>query len=572
MEKIQGKKGKKEFNEEVLSNFVYNATAGIIEKNKQELPKIYDAQFGDYYLQYCKEMGLKNIKTEKEAIDSLNKEFIKCVQGTFIPVVKKTRSLNKSYIVFQDICASCRIQMREKYGEFNYYEMEKSENPKAREEYAKFEQWVTQTQKTFEQYKEEVDKYEKSIEKNKKAIKKKAQSLNKSNLSDNVNTPDELISRSIFAATGAAMFWAGTVASGISLGALIFDEGGKKALVGAIAGLAVAVIGDFMWKDAEELHAIFGSEEDKFAFYNQIDEFFKQFGFDDRHDAYNYINDKVSILPQSEKEALIDAIIENQKLTIAQTYGYNSVQSAMEAAQEAAKAQTLTLDGALQIQSEEYADVQNIIARRFGFKDYQHAVEYLNAHKVISEETDVVNFDDLISKTMSKEFNKLDNYQSNAINSIKAQSWPQEVTDYGEFNQMMYEMKSSDVFKEIYYNKMLSNKNYGYGADNVANAMYSDLVDKVGVDDANKYAEIPTKQTTLESAIDSINSDQNLSISEMIDPSMLWLSGFGLVSGTVIKSIPGIKALATKSKQKKLVKSIVERSEQVKADAETRKK
>ena len=539
----------KKSKEEVLSDFTYEITADILKKNNQQLPQIYNEQFADYYLQYCKEMGLKNIKTKKQALDVLNKDFIKGVQGSLLPLVKKTRSLNKSYIVFQDVCASCRIQMKEKYGEFNYYEMEKSKNPKAREEYARFEQWVNQSQNVFKQYKVDT-----------KAIL------------DNVNTPNELLSRSIFSAVGSLMFLSGVVASGISIGALLFDDGGRKALVGAIAGLAVAVTGDLMRRNAEELNAIYGSEEDKFAYYNQIDEFFKQFGFDDRHDAYNYINDNVSILPQAEKQALIDAIIENQKLTIAQAHGYDSIQSAIDAAQAAATPSTLTLDGALQIQAQEYANTQNIIARKYGFTDYQHAVEYLNGHKTTNQETGVVNYDDLISKTMAKEFSNLDNYQSSAINSIKTQTWPQQVTDYGEFNQMMYEMKSSDVFKEIYYDKMLSNENYGYGVDNVANSMYSDLVDKVGVDDANKYAEIPTKQTTLESAVDSINSDQHFAISEMIDPSMLWLCGAGLVSGTAIKSIPGIKAIVTNAKQKKLIKTIGKRNQQIAEDTAIRKK
>ena len=138
---------------EVLSDFAYNLTAYISKKNKQKLPQIYDDQFAEYFLQYCKDVGLENIKTKKQAVEILNKDFVKGVQGTLIPLVKKNRSLNKSYMVFQNVCASCRVQMRQKYGAVNYYEMEKSKNKRAREEYAKFEQWAEQTTSTFEQYK-----------------------------------------------------------------------------------------------------------------------------------------------------------------------------------------------------------------------------------------------------------------------------------------------------------------------------------------------------------------------------------------------------------------------------------
>ena len=533
---------------EVLSDFAYNLTADISKKNKQKLPQIYDDQFAEYFLQYCKDVGLENIKTKKQAVEILNKDFVKGVQGTLIPLVKKNRSLNKSYMVFQNVCASCRVQMRQKYGEVNYYEMEKSKNKRAREEYAKFEQWAEQTTSTFEQYKVDT----------KAAL--------------NAKTPNDLINQSM----AMPVIWIGVGAIGVGVlysfwMALNEDDD----LIGSLAVLGIGAGAIAIGYFAPE-HQI---SEKEFAQKNQLDQFFQQYGFKDRHEGYDYLNDYISLMPQSEKQALIDAVVANQELTTAQAYGFSSVQQAVDAANASASTKNLTLNDALLIQSNQYSKAQDVISQKYGLTDYQGAINYLNAHKILKGETNseipravragwsVYDYDDPNAKFLAEELSKLDQYQSTAITSIKSQTWPQSVSDYGELNQMMYELKSAEIVKQVCYDRMLSSEDYGYGVDNLANGVYSDLVDKIGVDNANKYSQIPTNSNTLASDVASAKVENSFSIIDAFDSSMLWLAGAGVVAGTTLRSIPGIKTLATNSKKKKLIKKIAQQEEQLEQDS-----
>lgn len=535
--------------EEILSDYVYDTTVGIAKRNKRKLPTIYGEEFAEYFLEYCKENGVKNVKTKKQALEILNKDFIKGVQGSLIPVVKKKRSLNKSYVVFQDVCAFCRLKMKEKYGEFNYYEMEKSKNKKAREEYARFEEWADKTRETFEQHKVDT-----------KAI-------------INGKSPNDLLNQSMIP---------GFI--GIGGGLIAFDalyafwtwasEEDDYVSVLIILGMGIGLVSLGYFMDPVERQI----SEKEFAKNNNLDQFFQQFGFKDRHEGYDYLNDYISVMPQAEKQALIDAIIENQKLTTAHTYGFSSIQEAIDAANATAGTKNLTLDEALQIQAVQYSNAQDSIAKKYGISDYKSAVDYLNSHKILKGETEfrsrsgsgagwsVYDYDDPNAKVLAQELSKLDTYQANAVNSVKSQTWPQEVVDYGDLNQMMYEMKSTDIIKQVCYDHMLSSENYGYGVDNLANGAYSDLVDRIGVDNANKYAEIPVKPNTLGSEADLASGGHSFSISDALDASMLWLAGAGFIASATLRSVPGIKALHTNSKKKKLVKKIAERDEQIAQD------
>ena len=492
--------------EQVLSDFVYGLTKKLSKDKKVELDAIYTSEWGEYFANYLNTFQHKRFEKEispEEAVEKLNESFIKDVQGSYIPLVRRRRDVVDAFEMFQSVCASVRLQIKNKYGVEDFYSLKDSENKKAREECLRFEEFAKSGEKTLTKHQ-----------------------LNEHYYKLSKNNPKAMQNQSFidWAAVGMAV---GSVVIGEVVFILENIEGEQSDRVNRIlffGPMVGAVPWYFVFKRMNENDA--------------IDGIFKSYGIYGRDNAYDYLNDYLMVMPMKEKQQLIDAIIENNKLTIAHKYGFSNVEDAFLAAQSASSQKEITLNEALNVENATYQLTRDSIAQRYGFTDYNDAMLYLADKKTRTNQAH--KYTELNANAMSREFEEMDDVHQKALESIKNQTWPQTQTDYGDYNNMMSEFKAVDIIKEAYYDKMLSSDNYAYGTDNAANVMYADFVDHVGVDKANKLAGIPTKQVEASTIGADYQAVSTCDVAGVDASALEALAVGGIALGAAFRLAPGI--------------------------------
>ncbi len=454
-----------------LTKFLTN----FFEKRyKGDLPKVYEPMFENYYRAYLKHLGVKP-KSIKNATDMLNRDYFSSVIGSRLPI-KSDRSIRKAYDVFTDAYAYVELAILRKYKVDSFKDLKKVSAAKS--ECDALESWKRNAEGEF---------------------RKRAYALHQANQAR--LSPDAFMSSSIALMLPILVGFGGAIAGAIPSIAKDDIESSATptiifgAIVGGALGCGLAVL------------------QDKVINPNS---YVVDFGFANKQELYSYMAEYLKVLPQEEKVALINEMVDNYKLTLAHENGFSSVDEAMQVAQQGAKDVEITLQQALTENSTTFDYARQNLANRYGLSSYEDAINYLNIHKILTGKTNgkaewsEYSYDIPEAKAMAIEINKLDQFQARQITELKSQTWPQVVTDYGKYQDMMLKIDSLDNFNNNLNAEALSNIEYAFGVDNVANVVYSELADKYGAGRVNDEAGIKHIETILEKVGASLGSNNDV--------------------------------------------------------------
>ncbi len=571
-EKIENMPDMKVRNEKLLDLMIKAQLRKAKANGKENAFNFYNGAYEEYFADYVRTLKDKKSITTNHAIKELNVNLVKSSVGNFVKGAGTWYNIENAYNIFKSVVASAEVDIAKKYNATSYYELEKSANDKARQDFAGFEEWKQDKQKEFAQL-FELDKRVKDFEQEYANADENKRKLMLSSAAPlfmpiALTNVDKVIMDKLFFGTVASLLIGMFIGIGVLYVESVRDRYYYASATPIIAG---AIAGPVLYG----IYAYFNIDKMKPNIPNEIwDKIASAYGFGSRDEFLAYMEQNpIAYLNSEEMQTLVQVLGENVKEDYAISQGYESLADAMADIDAHSSLTVSTRDEALAELANERSVANELFAKSNGFTSYSDAIQYLENHKILVGNTENVglggagwseyDYDNTNAKIIAIKLSNLDKYYDAQVESIQSQTDFTKLSfDTPELQDLYTRLNAYENVKETMYSDLLNrsdevlytNGNLGLYAGNDVLDLYQEHGLGKPFDESDGYldsllgSETYTRSTTgarMEDILDNMDTDMGM------------FAGGGLVLGAGLTTImKGQKPLRMWLKSKKYANSI----------------
>ncbi len=568
----KGELSKKQMRSITTLDAVVNATKRMAKDRNVDI-EFYDQEYKQYFADFVRILRDDKALSDDECLKILNDDFLKNVNGGILPHTKQ-RSLSQAYTIYKNAVAYAETQIKEEYGADNYYDLEKSKDPKAREAFERFEAWQKRKDDEFEQL---ADITEQMLE-----VQHSANPLKTLSQTGIVIGP-LLIGLGVAGATTVG----GMYASNYLAEKFAPDYDTENETV--VAGTVLSLIGGAILCAVVYCSIVPSSS----ALQLDLNDFAKAYGFSNGTELINAVNNSLfQYLTPEEAKTIYASMQDVINEGVATQYNLDSYEQALQIIENAKSTELVSKSEALQDIANERALALDTVARQNGFNNYEELVQYLQQHKVevadrLRQPIDNA-YDSQTPKALSSIVENVQDYYNAKVTEINSINWPRtmEVIDDETVKNMAMQFSANEaVLNSAYENLMIDDANVFYSPDITTQMMGVDTLEVVGKHGVDTITD--TKHSggfwpeSKASAMDAVDTDLDVDVDgvsdaigdavQTIDISALdAVAGVGVGAGLTValKNSKLIKDSAKMHHSSKLLKKLREIEEQSNKDVE----
>lgn len=569
-EKVENMPDMRVRNEKLLDLMIKAQLRKDKANGKENAFNFYNGAYEEYFADYVRTLKDKKSITTNHAIKELNLNLLKSCVGNFVKGADTWYNIENAYDIFKNIVASAEVDIAKKYGVASYYELEKSTNDKARQEFAGFEEWKQDKQKEFAQL-FELDKRVKDFEQEYANADENKRKLMLSSAAPlfmpiALTNVDKVIMDKLFFGTVASLL----IGMFIGIGVFTFNVqrygyySSTPVIVGAIAGPLLYGI-----------YAYFNIDKMKLNIPNEIlDKVASAYGFGSRDEFLAYMEQNpIAYLNSEEMQTLVQILGENIKEDYAISQGYESLAYAMADIDAHSSLTVITRDEAFTELANERSVANEIFAKNNGFTSYSDAIQYLENHKILVGNTEHVglggagwseyDYDNTNAKIIAIKLTNLDKYYDAQVEKLEFKTDFTKLSfDTPELQDLYTRLNAYENVKETIYSDLLNrsdevlytNGNLGLYAGNDVLDLYQENGLGKPFDESDGYLDSLLGSETYDRSTTGARVEDIL---DNMDTDMGMFAGGGLVLGAGLTTImKGQKPLRMWLKSKKYANSI----------------